>query len=72
MLFDNAAVVNVVKFLSLIFVINSLAFLPSVLLTRELEYKKLFSPQVGSAVVNYTLSIITGMERIRLLEHRSS
>lgn len=57
-LFDNAAVGSVVKVLSLNFAISSFVFLPNVLLTRELNYRKLFIPQVGSAVVNSTLSII--------------
>lgn len=58
LLFDNAAVGSVVKVLSLNFVINSFVFLPNVLLTRELNYGKLFIPEVWAAVVTSTLSII--------------
>ena len=50
--FDNNAVVNVIRVLSLGFILNSFAFLPTSLLTRELNYKKLFVPQVATAVVN--------------------
>ena len=41
MLFDNPAVVDVIRILSLSFVINSFIFLPNILLTKELDYKKL-------------------------------
>ncbi|MDO8806544.1 MAG: lipopolysaccharide biosynthesis protein [Elusimicrobiota bacterium] len=57
-LFGNPAVVNVVKFLALNFVINSFVFLPSVLLTRELDYRKLLLPQTASVVANSVISIL--------------
>lgn len=55
--FDTAAIVNVVKFLSLNFVINSFAFLPTITLTRELNYRKMLAPQLASVAVNSLLAI---------------
>lgn len=40
-LFDNTAVVDVIRILSLSFFINSFMFLPNILLTKELNYKKI-------------------------------
>lgn len=63
--FDNNAVESVIKLLSLNFVINSLAFIPLTLLTRELNYRRLFIPHVGAAIVNFTLSIILSLNEFR-------
>lgn len=57
-LFLNDSIGKVVRLLSLNFAINSFAFLPSVMLSRDLNYKKLFVPQVASSVVNSTLAIL--------------
>ncbi len=63
--FDNAAVTDVIKILSLNFIINSFAFIPNCLLVRDLNYKKLFLPQTGSAIVNYSISIILAINGFR-------
>lgn len=55
---DNKNVPNVMRLLSLNFLINSFAFLPTTLLTRDLDYRKLFLPQAGSAIINSSLSIV--------------
>jgi len=55
--FDRAGIVNVVKLLSLNFVINSFAFLPNITLIRELNYRKLLTPQLASVAVNSVLAI---------------
>ena len=39
--FDNSAIENVLKVLSVSFIISTFGFLPTCLLTRELNYKKL-------------------------------
>lgn len=54
----NESVGKVVRLLSLNFAINSFAFLPGVALLRDLDYRKLFVPQVASSVVNSILSIL--------------
>jgi O-antigen/teichoic acid export membrane protein len=56
--FDNAAIIDVIKILSLNFIISSFAFLPYSLLTRELNYKKLSISQMASAALSNTLAII--------------
>lgn len=59
--FDNSAVENVIKVLSVSFIISTFGFLPTCLLTRELNYKKLIIPQLSSAVVNSGLSIVLAL-----------
>ncbi|MGO9138324.1 MAG: lipopolysaccharide biosynthesis protein [Syntrophales bacterium] len=59
--FDNSAIENVIKVLSVSFIISTFGFLPTCLLTRELNYKKLIIPQLSSAVVNSGLSIILAL-----------
>lgn len=56
--FDSEAVVNVIRILALNFVISSFSFLPNSVLVRELNYRRLFVPQVGAAIVNSALSIV--------------
>lgn len=63
--FDNNAIVSVIRVLSLGFVLNSLAFLPSSLLTRELNYKKLLVPQVGAAFVSSILCLTLALNGFR-------
>jgi lipopolysaccharide exporter len=55
--FDNGAVVRVIQVLSVSFLINGMSFLPTVLLTRELNYKYLSLSQMGSSFVNAAVSI---------------
>jgi len=57
-IFDNDIVGDVIIILSLNFVISNFAFIPHSLLTRDLDYKRMFIPQTGTALVNYLLSII--------------
>jgi O-antigen/teichoic acid export membrane protein len=55
--FDSSAVANVLRVLSLGFILNTFGFLPTALLTRELNYKKLFVPQVVASVVSSIVCI---------------
>jgi O-antigen/teichoic acid export membrane protein len=59
--FDNSAIENVTKALSVTFIITSFGFLPTCLLTRELNYKKLIIPQVSAAVLYSGLSVILAL-----------
>lgn len=59
--FHNDAVAVVVKVLSLNFLINSFLFIPNSLLTRELDYKKLFVSQIYSGIISSGLSIILAL-----------
>lgn len=59
--FDNSAIENVIKVLSISFIITTFGFLPTCLLTRELNYKKLMIPQLSSAVINSGISIILAL-----------
>jgi len=57
-IFDNDVVGDVIIILSLNFVVSNFAFIPHCLLTRDLDYKRMFIPQTGTALVNYVLAII--------------
>lgn len=59
--FDNVAIIDVIKVLSVNFIISSFAFLPNSLLTRELDYKRLSISQMVAATISYTLSIILAL-----------
>ena len=54
---NHPATPTVVRILALNFLISSFSLLPNCILTRDLNYRKLFIPQVGSALVNSNLSI---------------
>lgn len=56
--FENPAVINVIRLLSLNFVINIFIFLPNSVLRRELNYKKMSLAKVLSSILNSVLSII--------------
>ncbi len=56
--FENPDVINVIRMLSLNFVINIFIFLPNSLLRRELNYKKMSLAKVLSSILNSVLSII--------------
>jgi lipopolysaccharide exporter len=58
---DNEAVVVVIRVLSLNFLIGSFTFLPSSLLTRALNYRKLVVPQVVAAILNFLVSIVLAL-----------
>jgi len=59
--FDNSAIENVIRVLSVTFIITTVGFLPVCLLTRELNYKKLIIPQLSAAVVYSGLSVILAL-----------
>jgi lipopolysaccharide exporter len=59
--FDNSAIENVIKVLSFSFIISTFGFLPTCMLTRELNYKRLIIPQLVSAALNSGLSIILAL-----------
>ena len=59
--FDNGAIETVIKVLSVSFVISTFGFLPTCLLTRDLNYRKLIIPQLFSAITNAALSIILAL-----------
>jgi lipopolysaccharide exporter len=54
---DHPATPTVIRILALNFLISSFALIPTCILTRGLNYRKLFIPQVGSALVNSSISI---------------
>jgi lipopolysaccharide exporter len=56
--FDDTAVVDVIKILSLNFILNSFAFIPTCLLTRDLDFRKLVISQTVSAVCYHLLAIL--------------
>ena len=60
--FDNSAIENVIRILSITFIITTFGFLPICLLTRELNYKKLIIPQLSAAVVYSGLSVILALK----------
>lgn len=60
-LFDNPAVVDVIRILSLNFVINSFMFLPNVLLTKELNYKKISLYNTLTVFLQSTVAIILAL-----------
>ena len=55
--FDNTAVVNVIRILSLCFIINILTFLPNMLLTKELDFKKISLYNTATVCVQSTIAI---------------
>ncbi len=57
-LFHEAAVVNVVKLLSLNFLLNSLSFIPVTILTRKLDFKKIMYYQIAASLTSSLTSII--------------
>ena len=58
---DHPATSTVIRVLALNFIISSFTFLPSCLLTRELNYRRLLIPQMGAAIINSLLSIIMAL-----------
>lgn len=55
--FDEKAIKNVIRVLSLSFLINIFSFLPSSLLVRELNYKRLSLAEIGSVIINSVVAI---------------
>lgn len=60
-LFDNPAVVDVIRILSLIFVVNSLMFIPNLLLTKELNFKIISIYNTLTILFQSTVAIILAL-----------
>ena len=58
---DHPDITTVIRLLSLNFIFSSFALLSQCLLTRDLNFKKLFIPQVGSTLVYSILSIVLAL-----------
>jgi lipopolysaccharide exporter len=56
--FDSAEVVNVIRALSVNFILAGFCFIPGVLMARELEYKKITLINVISAALGASISIL--------------
>jgi lipopolysaccharide exporter len=54
---NNSNVTTVIRVSSLGFILSTFSFLPSCLLTRELNFKRLILPQVGSALSSSAVSM---------------
>lgn len=54
---DHPSTPSVIRILALNFVLSSFVLLPNCLLMRELDYRRLFVPQVASSIVNSVLAI---------------
>jgi len=59
--FDNDAVEMVMIVLSLNFLLNTFSFLPNCLLVRDLNYKKIFLPDICSSLIGSITSIILAL-----------
>ncbi len=64
-IFDNPAVMAVVVVLSTEFLINSLGFLPTTILSRELKFKRLTVPQISGQLVGTTVAIVAACTGFR-------
>jgi O-antigen/teichoic acid export membrane protein len=60
-IFDNPAVVSVIRVSALNFVIQSFAFIPLTLLRRELDFKRNALSAIVYAITNSTLSIVLAL-----------
>jgi O-antigen/teichoic acid export membrane protein len=61
LLFDNNNIINIIRVLSINFVIDGLSFLPNSQLTRQLQYKKLAILQIASGLVYSTVAILLAL-----------
>lgn len=59
--FDNPSVVDVIKLLALNFIINCFGFIPSTLLKRDLDYKKVSLATVCQTIVNSSLAMLLAL-----------
>lgn len=59
--FDNPGVVGVIKLLALNFIINCFGFIPSTMLKRDLDYKKVSFANVCQTIVNSSLAMILAL-----------
>jgi lipopolysaccharide exporter len=60
--FDNPAVVDVIRILSLNFIINTFIFIPNVLLTRELNYNKISFCSIVVTIFQSTAAIYLALK----------
>ncbi|HEX3660344.1 MAG TPA: lipopolysaccharide biosynthesis protein [Acidobacteriaceae bacterium] len=56
-LFDHPATGNVIRVLSLTFLVSTIGFAPQVMLTREMNYRALIIPAVAGAVTQCILAV---------------
>jgi O-antigen/teichoic acid export membrane protein len=56
-LFDHPATGNVIRVLSLTFLVSTIGFIPQVMLTREMNYRALMIPGVAGAVAQCILAV---------------
>ena len=66
-LFDNPKIVIVIRLLSLNYLINILSFIPSSLLTRELNFKKINIAKVSSRLANSIITIVLALSGFNYL-----
>jgi lipopolysaccharide exporter len=59
--FDNLAIVPVLRVLAFSFILNVFSFLPNLLLTRDLDYKKLSYVNILSALLNSTIAVVLAL-----------
>ncbi|ABC76298.1 lipopolysaccharide biosynthesis protein [Syntrophus aciditrophicus] len=59
--FDNQAIVPVIRVLAFTFVLNTFSFLPNVLLTRDLNYKKISCANIVSAIINSSVAVVLAL-----------
>ncbi len=57
-LYDNNAVSDIIRFLSITFFINSFIFIDRVVLLRNLDYKKLIIPDAGQILVGSPATLV--------------
>jgi lipopolysaccharide exporter len=61
-IFPETAIVNVIKLLSLNFLLNCLAFIPLTILTRELNFKTMMFYQIAAPLANALTSIVLALK----------
>ena len=59
--FDNPAIVEVIRVLALNFVLNTFGILPSILLTRNLDYKKIAMANLIPAILQSAVAVIMAL-----------
>ena len=59
--FDNPAVITVIRLISLNFIINTFAFLPRVLLIRDLDFKKLSISEVLLSITSSLIAVVMAL-----------
>lgn len=59
--FSEAVIADVIRVLSLNFLLTTLAFIPTTLLTRDLDFGKLMTGQIGASVMSSLVSVILAL-----------